>query len=330
VTEEVQSHQTNTEMIKSSPAEVDAGTDIALKVKVSCPSACDLRGKTVRIIAQDSTVTKEVALTGFEEGINDTDEFTVKAPIELGACTWSVVFPAQEVGGVLHEESSTTVMFNVKPHSTSMAVWGVPSPIALNDKFKIKVGVKCSAECNLMDKKIGIYGQKGKKVATGALGGVPWPGTSGLYWAEVELEAPGVEGFYRWRVKFPKPHLELPHEEASYHFAFSTATPPEHVVRVEVIDKDVDEPLQNALVTLIPRDTVYAPYRKRTDDRGVAWLTVPKGEYQLCVDESDSRPFETTAEVAGDTEVKVELIYQPSDPADYEGRRRPRAPSSLA
>ncbi|HUW95408.1 MAG TPA: hypothetical protein VMW58_06440 [Anaerolineae bacterium] len=310
MTVEVQSHQTNTEMIQSAPPEVDAGTDIALKVKVSCPSACDLRGKTVRIIAQDSTVAKEVALTGFEEEMNETDEFTVKAPIELGACTWSVVFRAQEVGGVLHEESSTSVMFNVKPHSTSMAVWGVPSPIAFNDMFKIKVGVKCSAECNLMDKEIRIYGQKGKKVATGALGGVPWPGTSALYWAEVELEAPGVEGYHQWAVKFPKPDLEVPHEEASYTLAFAAARPPEHVVTVEVTDKRTKTPIKKALVALHSSGT---PYRNPTDDGGVARVSVPQGEYQLHVLKADYEEFQTTAEVATDTKLKVELTFWPED-----------------
>ena len=305
MTEEVQSHQTNTEMIQSAPPEVDAGTDIALKFKVSCPSACDLRGKTVRVSAQDSAVATEVALAGFEEEINETDEFTVKAPIELGACTWSVVFPAQEVGGVLHEESSTPVVFTVKPHSTSIAVWDVPSPIAFNDKFKIKVGVKCSAECNLLDKEIRICDQERKKVATGALGGVPWPGTSALYWAETELEAPGAEGYHQWRVTFPKPDLELPHEEASYHFAFRTARPPEHVVTVEVTDKRTKTPIKGARVALHSSGTQYT---SRTDDGGVARVSVPQGGCELRVLTHGYKELETTVEVASDVVVKAELL----------------------
>jgi hypothetical protein len=301
---EVESHQTNTEMVQSAPPEVDAGTNIALKVKVSCPSACDLRGKVVRVISQDTGVAKEVALTTREEEINETDEFTVKAPIEPGESAWSVVFPAQEVGGVIHEESSAPVVFTVKPHSTSIAVWDVPSPIAFNDKFKIKVGVKCSAECNLMDKEIRIHGQRGKKVATQALGGVPWSGTSALYWAEVELEAPDVEGFYRWRVKFPRPDLELPHDEASCYFAFTTARPPEHVVTVEITGEDTKAPLKYAIVALHSGRT---PWRGSADDGGVARVSVPKGEYDLYVLANAYKVFHTTAEVAGELTVKAEL-----------------------
>ncbi|HUT60721.1 MAG TPA: hypothetical protein VNA25_22985 [Phycisphaerae bacterium] len=309
MTREAQSHQTNMEMIRSAPPEVDAGTDIPLKVRVSCPCACDLRGKTVRVIAEDSAVAKEVALTSFEEEMNETDEFTVKAPIELGECTWSVVFPAQEVGGVLHEESSTPVMFNVKPHATSMAVWDVPSPIAFNDKFKIKVGVKCSAGCNLTGKEIRIYGPKGKKVATVALGDVPWPGTSGLYWAEVGLEAPGVEGDYRWRVKLPKPDLELPHEGASYYFAFTTARPPEHLVTVEVTGEDTKAPISNAHILLRPQSGY--PYRAYTDEAGMAKLEVPKGEYELYASKGDEyETLETTVEVTYEATIKAELLVR--------------------
>ena len=130
---------------------------------------------------------------------------------------------------------------------------------------------------------------------------------------EVGLEAPGTEGYYTWEAKLPPTDLKLPHEEGSYNFGFTTARRPEHVVTVEVIHKGKKEPLKDALVTLIPRDTVYAPYRKRTDDRGVAGLYVAKGEYQLCVVKSDYEWFETTAEVAADTQVKVELIYRPVD-----------------
>ena len=251
---------------------------------------------------------KEAALTSFEEEMNETDEFTVKTPIELGACTWRAVFPAQEVAGVLHEESSTSFSFTVRPHSTSIAVWDVPSPIAFNDTFKIKVGVTCSAGCKLADEEIRIYGRKGKKVATVALGDVPWPGTSALYWAEVGLEAPGVQGEYRWRVRLPKPDLELPHEGASYHFAFTTAKPPEHTVKVEVTDKLTKTPIENSLVALHSRGT---PYRGYTDEEGVARVAVPRGEYKVYVVKHRYADFQTTAEVRSDMDLKAEVWLTP-------------------
>jgi len=310
VTGEVKSHQTKTEMIQSAPREVDAGTDISLKVGASCSCACDLRGNRITVIAQDGAVAAEAALTSFEEGLNETDAFTVKAPTQLGQCTWSIVFPAQEVGGIPHGESWTPVSFTVRPHSTGIAVWDAPSPIALNSRFRIKVGAKCSAGCNLVDTEVRVYGQKGRKVATARLGPVPWTGTSALYWTEAELEAPGDEGYYRWRVRLRKPDLELPHEDASHTFFFTTARPPQHVVTVEVIAEEANTPLERALVVLRP-GTGY-PYRSYTDEGGVARLEVPNGEYTLYVSKSpEYDTFETTVEMNDDASVKAWLPLAP-------------------
>jgi hypothetical protein len=312
VTEEVGGHETSVGMVRPSPSQVDAGANVALRVQVSCPEACDLRGGIVRIVGQDGALAGQVELTEFDGAANLTDEFVVTAPMEPGEYAWMAVFPALEKEGISHREASTPVVFIVKPHSTSIAVWDIPSPIPFNDRFKIKVGVKCSAECNLVDKEIRVYGQRGKKVATGVLGGVPWAGTSGLYWAEVELEAPGVQGYYKWRVRFPKPGLQLPHEGASYQFGFTTARPPEHVVTVEVIGHDTKTPIGYARVVLSPPSgPSYAAY---TDGGGVAKLKVPSGEYDLFISKTGHysrvgafKSFETTVEVADDAAVKAEL-----------------------
>jgi hypothetical protein len=110
----------------------------------------------------------------------------------------------------------------------------------------IKVGVKCSAECELTGEEIEIYDHEGANVATGTLGDVPWSGATALSGVEVELEAPNIERRYRWTAKFPKPDLELAHEKASCTFAFGTARQPDHVVTIEVIDKDTKTPMKNA------------------------------------------------------------------------------------
>ena len=193
------------------------------------------------------------------------------------------------------------MLFNVKPHATSMAVWDVPSPIAFNDKFSVKVGVKCSAECKLVAKQIEVFNEKGEKVASGRLSETPLPKTRALYWAEVELEAPGVEEHYTWTVEFPKPDMELPHQEASHTFGFRTARPPEHVVAVQVIDEATKALIKNA-------DVLLHPYRGCTEESGVAKLEVPKGEYELYVSAYGKETFHTTVEVASDVAIKAELL----------------------
>jgi hypothetical protein len=303
--EEVKVHDITLSMAKAPPPEVDAGAFIALQGRVSCSSACDLRGKIVKIIAQDAVEVKEIRLVTFYGGAYETDRIVIKAPITPGEYTWTAVFPAQEKEGVLHQESSAPFSFTVKPHhATSMAVWDVPSPIAVGDRFRMKVGVKCSADCKLTDKQIEIYDHEGGKVATEKLGDVPWPGTGTLYWAEVELKSPGTEGYYTWEARFPEPDLELPHEEASHTFGFRTGEPPEHVVTVEVIDKDTKTPIKNA-------DVLLHPYRGYTDERGMARLMVPKDKYELYVSKNEYETFQRTVKAANDVAIKAELLVAP-------------------
>lgn len=303
--EEVKVHNIALSMAKAPPAEVDAGAFIALQGRVSCPSGCDLRGKIVKIMTQDGVVAKEIRLVTFYGGAYETDRIVIKAPTTPGVYTWTAVFPAQEKEGVLHQESSAPFSFIVKPHhATSMAVWDVPSPIVVGDRFRMKVGVKCSADCKLTDKHIEIYDHEGGKVATEKLGDVPWPDTGTMYWAEVELKSPGTEGYYRWTVKFPEPDLEPPHEAAAYTFAFRSARPPERVVTVEVIDKDTKTPIKNA-------DVLLHPYRGCTDERGMARLMVPKGEYKLHVSKNKYETLQTTVKAASDVAVKAELLVAP-------------------
>jgi hypothetical protein len=105
--------------------------------------------------------------------------------------------------------------------------------------------------------------------------------------------------------------MEVPHDEASYDFGFATARAPEHVVTVEVTDERTKTPIKGAPVTLHWSGT---PYRNRTDDAGVARISVPKGDYKLYVSAHDYMDFQTTAEVAGDIGFKAELIFRPARP----------------
>ncbi len=307
MTGKVQAHETSISMVKSASVELDAGSDIALKVKVSCPSNCNLQGSKVRIAGDAGAVVKEIELVSFDGLANKTGEFVVKAPGKPGKHTWTALFAAQEKADILHEASSTLFSFIVKLHATSMAVWDVPSPIVFNTKFNLKVGVHCPVECKLTGREVEIYDHQGAIVTTGTLGDVPWSDTGDLYWAEVELEAPGTEGYYTWTVKFPKPDLELPHEAASYTFGFVTVRHPEHVVTVEAIDKDEKTPVENAEVIL-------SPYRGCTNERGVAKIEIPEGRYEIYVlKRGDYQAFQTPVEVASDIAIKAELMPEPAE-----------------
>ena len=199
------------------------------------------------------------------------------------------------------QETTTSI---VKPHAASMAVWDVPSPTVFNTKLAIKIGVSCSAGCSLTGTEVEVYDHLGAKVASGVLGDNPWSSSGSLYWTEVELKAPGAEGYYDWTARFPEPGLESLHEEASHSFGFRTVKQPDHTVTIDVTDNDTNTPIPDA-------DVFLHPYRGLTDEQGISRLMVPKGEYDLQVLVTGKQPFLTSVRVSSDVAVKAELLVAP-------------------
>jgi len=211
------------------------------------------------------------------------------------------------------------------PHTTNVVAWDIPSAIVVGERFRIKVGMKCSNECDLANSPFGIYdnglqgsgigdpgSREGKRVATGTLPGDRWPGTTGLYVAEVELEAPAAEGLYTWSAKVPSTMLgaspgsdvEIPHAEGSVSFGVRVVSHPQYLVTVETVDKVNQTPLSGARV-------VMHPYKAVTDERGIAEVRVAKGAYQLFVSQSRYLTFGLPVEVDADMTARAELYVEP-------------------
>ena len=71
-------HQTNLQLIPSVPPELEVGANVTLKVKVSCPEGCDLRGIPVRVMAPregDDEVVITTELVTHDEKIDETEDF---------------------------------------------------------------------------------------------------------------------------------------------------------------------------------------------------------------------------------------------------------------
>ena len=68
--------------------------------------------------------------------------------------------------GVQADETKTPVgeagPVMVESHGTSMAVWDLPSPITITSKFRLKVGVGCSAGCKLSGGTVEVRDQEGR------------------------------------------------------------------------------------------------------------------------------------------------------------------------
>ena len=298
---QVQSHGTRITFATPVPSELDAGVELEMKIQVSCVQGCNLVGQKVRVAGNDQAVVKEIDLLHFLEGKNETAILSLKVPLHPGPYAWSVLFPAQMSEGLEHLESSAPLIFAVQPHTPSLAVWDNPSPISINSRFAIKLGVKCSAGCKLAGEVVEIYNHKGEEISRAILNNNPWPGSKALYWTEVSLPAPGIEDYFTWRVNFVPTGLAVPHRETSFTFGFHAAPQPDHIVTVQVLDQETQSPLKDAYVMM----NIYRTY---TDDAGVAIFKVPRGAYQLSVYEKGHEIFEKAVRVDGGLSVKTELL----------------------
>ena len=212
--------------------------------------------------------------------------------------------PAVVKGGTSYIEASTPISFTVTPHTTYVVAWDIPSDIVVRERFKIKVGIKCSNACQLANSDFGIYDHEGTQVAVGTLADERWPGTAGLYVAEVELEAPASEGLYTWSVKRLQSGLGIPHAESSIDFGVRVVGHPEYLVTIETVDKVTQTPLSGARV-------VMHPYRVVADEHGVARVRVAKGAYKLFVSQTNYLTFGLPVEVTADMTARAELDLEP-------------------
>ena len=152
--EDLRVHPITVELSRSLDADVDAGTEIVLKVKVSCAHGCDLRGQEIDVVAPDGAVVGSGRLVEFSENVNETAEFAFMAPEEVGEYAWTVVFAKHDLEDVAHQEGVLPITVRTLAHDTSLAVWSVPSPIVIDHPFRIQVGATCSSGCNLNGKEI--------------------------------------------------------------------------------------------------------------------------------------------------------------------------------
>ena len=209
------------------------------------------------------------------------------------------------------------------PHPTSVAVWGVPSPVAAASRFTATVGVKCSAGCPLAGHPVAIRDETGRELGRGTLGTEPAAGTRALYAAAVALTAPPEPGVHAWTAAFPgraaepsaagataqrepaaPPRREAAaapsHEAATSAFSFRAVEPLEHAgtVTVTVVDGQTESPLANADVRL-------GLYRASTDAEGNARIEAPAGDYELYVRRPGYAPYSDPVTVTGDAALRV-------------------------
>jgi len=304
-------HSTTIELCEPAPAELPVGSTLVMQIRVSCPAGCDLSGLPLMVTGPGGEVTtieprSNQELAPQEAALRD---ISLKVPPQVGEHVWSIRLPAHESAGAQHAECTLPISIRAKPHATSLAVWAIPSPVVMGERFSLKVGAKSAAGYELSGRRIQVSDQSGRVLGQGHLQAAPWPGTSALYWTEVELPAPDREGMFWCAVNFAAADIETPHEGSSSKFSVAIVRPPEHKLTIEVLEKDTKVPIEDAQVRL-------GAYGAATDPSGRAEVALPNGSYELTVWKVGYDTPGLTVDIHDDISVQVEAVIVPPENPD--------------
>jgi len=186
----------------------------------------------------------------------------------------------------------------VASHETSLAVWDLASPVVAGLRATLKVGAACSCGRDLTGTAIAIHTETGRTAGSGTLGPTPWPGTSALYWTELDVAAPDTEGTYSWTLQATAP--EPTHEHVSSQLCFIAVNPPEHRVTLKVVERQTGAPVDAVELRL-------GIFRAATNEAGVAQVEVPGGAYDVTAWKIGYEILSSRADVAGDMSIQLEV-----------------------
>jgi hypothetical protein len=300
------SHATTITLRDPPPQEVPAGSDFNVKLSVSCPAGCDLRDRALQVVSPDGADATEGPPVGEDDNVV---AITLTAPPRVGEHVWMVALSPCEVGGVPHAEAALSIAIKTIPNATSLAVWDIPSPVTIGQKFAVKVGAKSAAGIVLQGRSVEICDAGGAVVARGALGDTPWPGTSALYWTQLELTAPAEAGVCSWSTRFSGADVELPHDGAAYAFSVAVIGRPEHRLTVKVVESETANPIEEVEVRL-------GPYRAATDFAGLAEIDIAKGTYELNIWKVGYEAPARMVAIDADAAVEVAAAVVPEEDPD--------------
>ncbi len=292
-------HSTAIELSEPAPAEVAAGSELMLKIKLTCAADCDLHSLPLTITSPDDPA----------PAVRHSGEVMLRIPPKVGPQRFAIAFGPHEADDIRHEPCALSLTINATPQGTSLAVWDIPSPIVKGERFTIKVGAKSAANAELKGLEIAVFDNSDKLAARGRLRDTPWPDTTALYWDEVELTAPAAEGLSKWSVHFAAEGLALPHDGTAAEFSAMVSRPPEHRLTVKVVEQKSKAPITDVQIRL-------GPFRGMTDPAGIGEVMMPKGTYDLHVWKTAYEAPTHSIEIKGDLSIEVEAVFVPEEDPD--------------
>ena len=194
-------------------------------------------------------------------------------------------------------------------NAVSLAVWDVPMPAIVGEKFSIKVGAKSASGRALAGCRIEVSDSAGAVVSTGKLGDKPWPGTEALYWTTLDIKDPAAQSVAEYSVRFVAGQGEPAHHAVATRFSVAATARPEHKLTVKVTERDTAAALDGVEIRV-------GAFGARTDVAGLAELQVCKGEYQLQLFRTAHIAPAKPIKIDGDASVELTMRHVPEDHPD--------------
>jgi hypothetical protein len=295
-------------VLVEAPEEVFAGANMALMIRASSQDSTDFNKMRMVVRNDDGFEVARASLTGSNVTESAPLEMVMTAPVDAGDHTYRAVLIAAQSDDAEREEAASEFSFRTTQHTVVLNVWELAPAIEADNKFTLTVGVRCVAGCRLSGRPVSIADQEHRTAGSNTLGDEVWPGTTALYYTSLAATAPKEPGSYRFEVHSPHSDVEPPHAAAVLEFAIRVVPAPEHEVTIHAIDKETGSPLKGARVVL-------HPYRTVTDDKGIARLKVPKGEYNLLVSAHKHSATGWVENVTADVATTAELEVEPPPPS---------------
>ena len=107
--------------------------------------------------------------------------------------------------------------------------------------------------------------------------------------------------------------LDLPHDASGTSFSVAVVPPPEHVLRVKVVEQASCAPVPDVELRL-------GAYRGTTGEAGLAQIALPKGRYELHVWKVGFEAPTRTIDIDGDALVQIEASVVPEEDPDARWR----------
>jgi hypothetical protein len=133
------------------------------------------------------------------------------------------------------------------------------------------------------------------------------PGSTALFWTEIEMRAPTQPGTATLVVRIDPTASDPPHRGAALQFQFSVVAKPEHTLIVKLTAGGA--PIEEAYIRL-------GPYRAITDAAGMARVEMAEGRYELVVWKAGYDMPVTPVTIEADAVVPVEAQALPEDDPD--------------